>query len=335
MPPRSTATARWSTARPRRPRASRAMVDAEVAGARAYDFQPWYAALMGRITGTASYCTYAVSRTDAFVASEEALIAANQRADRGRRQLPRGRPDHRRRRARLRLVPRLDDRRPAHALDRLRQPGGVERVALPDEATWGSTSLPVERLVGRQPGQQLLLLVPARDDAARARHLRRDTRRPRPGSTSSATTKIEDQLVPTFERDLVGGGSREGTGYGTAMMSLFAPVRPGGSARPASASPTLTPHTLASMLAHDAPDRRRRSTASRPTGDHARDSTAALFDYHRDYLQVLMRLFPTDRARRHAPSRCWRQSSVPRMANSFMYYSDFLYDQTRRRRRSR
>ena len=32
-----------------------------------------------------------------------------------------------------------------------------------------------------------------------------------------------------------------------------------------------------------------------PTGDHARDSSAALFDYHREYLLVLQALFPEER----------------------------------------
>ena len=47
------------------------------------------------------------------------------------------------------------------------------------------------------------------------------TRRPRRASTQFRDTKIYGQLVPTFEADLVGGGSREGTGYGVAMRKLF------------------------------------------------------------------------------------------------------------------
>ena len=35
------------------------------------------------------------------------------------------------------------------------------------------------------------------------------------------TAKLRNQLFPTFNRDLVGGGSREGTGYGTAMKNLW------------------------------------------------------------------------------------------------------------------
>jgi hypothetical protein len=34
-------------------------------------------------------------------------------------------------------------------------------------------------------------------------------------------TKVMSQLVPEFNTDLVGGGSREGTGYGVAMRRLF------------------------------------------------------------------------------------------------------------------
>ena len=62
-----------------------------------------------------------------------------------------------------------------------------------------------------------------------------------------------------------------------------------------------------------------------PTGDHARDSTAALFDYHRDYLQVLMGLYPNNALSGVAKSLL-AQSSVPEMQNSFMFYSDYLYD---------
>ena len=64
------------------PGASRfkSIVDTQLARGNVYAFQPWYAALMYQLTGKAAYADHAVSRTEAFVASEEALIAANQRA---------------------------------------------------------------------------------------------------------------------------------------------------------------------------------------------------------------------------------------------------------------
>jgi hypothetical protein len=59
----------------------KAMVDNQLAGSDYYAFEPWYAALMYQITGEQRYATYAIQQTDARVAAEEALIAANQRAD--------------------------------------------------------------------------------------------------------------------------------------------------------------------------------------------------------------------------------------------------------------
>ena len=56
------------------------MVDSQLAGGNIYGFEPWYAALMYQVTGEQRYATYAIQQTDAFVASEEALINANQRA---------------------------------------------------------------------------------------------------------------------------------------------------------------------------------------------------------------------------------------------------------------
>ncbi|HPM66425.1 MAG TPA: hypothetical protein PLX45_09245, partial [Piscinibacter sp.] len=56
------------------------MVDSQMNGGNVYGFEPWYAALMYQVTGQQAYATYAIQQTDAFVASEEALIAANQRA---------------------------------------------------------------------------------------------------------------------------------------------------------------------------------------------------------------------------------------------------------------
>src|SRR5678816_2158104 len=98
--------------------------------------------------------------------------------------------------------------------------------------------------------------------------------------------------VPTFNADLVGGGSREGTGYGVAMRRLFE-LYDLWKATTGEDLATRTRHTRASMLAmiHQIVPTLDKVA---PTGDHARDSTAALFDYHRDYLQELMSTFPAD-----------------------------------------
>ena len=61
----------------------RSMVDSQLAGANIYAYQPWYSAMIGVIRGNTAfpqYCAHAVTTTEAFVVSEEALINAGQRA---------------------------------------------------------------------------------------------------------------------------------------------------------------------------------------------------------------------------------------------------------------
>src|SRR3954469_15999768 len=105
-------------------------------------------------------------------------------------------------------------------------------------------------------------------------------------------TKVMGQLVPTFDADLVGGGSREGTGYGVAMKNLWQ-LYDFWQASTGERLARKTPHTRASMLSfiHQIVP-----TVSKiaPTGDQSRDSTASFFDYHRQYLQELVSLYPAD-----------------------------------------
>jgi hypothetical protein len=141
--------------------------------------------------------------------------------------------------------------------------------------------------------------------------------------TKFRDTKIIGQLIPTFNTDLVGGGSREGTGYGVAMRGLFM-LYDFWSATTGEQLATRTPHTRASMLSmiHQIVPTLDRVA---PTGDHSRDSTAALFDYERDYLQELMATFPTDAVAGRAKFLL-ANSSVPAMTSSFMVAQDFLDD---------
>jgi hypothetical protein len=129
-------------------------------------------------------------------------------------------------------------------------------------------------------------------------------------------------LVPVFERDLVGGGSREGTGYGVAMNSLFHTYDLWEGSTGESLA-KRTSHTRASMLAmmHQIVPT---FDFVAPTGDHSRDSTAAFFDYHRRYLQELIHLFPDD-PNAAAAKTLLAESSVTRHENRFMFVYDFLY----------
>jgi hypothetical protein len=66
-----------------------------------------------------------------------------------------------------------------------------------------------------------------------------------------------------------------------------------------------------------------------PVGDHARESTAALFDYHRWYLLELGALYP-DEPGALASRRLLADSTVPEMDQGFMAVHDLLYDPTGR-----
>jgi hypothetical protein len=299
------------------------MVDSQMGGVNIYGFEPWHAALIGQITGTSSYCSYAVSRTEAAVAAEEALVNNNQRATvAGDSYLEVG--------PIIGNVSLVYDwcRSSMTSAQRTRwvqyANQAVWNVWNPTQARWGNTMYPWTGWSIDNPVNNYYYSFL---EASMLLGLATMDENPQAGAwlTQFRTTKLENQLFSTFNRDLAGGGSREGTGYGTAMKNLWRLYdwweR---STRQPVAS--RTPHTLASMahLMHSVVPTLDRLT---PTGDHARDSAAELFDYHRDYLQVLMRLYPAERLSGIAKTLL-AQSSVPAMANRFMFYSDFLYDHT-------
>jgi hypothetical protein len=299
----------------------RDLVDDELAGIEHYEFQPWFAALLGALTGDARYCDHAVAGAEAWVAGEEALIAAGMRAEiAADSYLYVG--EHV---ANVALVydwcfDSVDAAQRERWLAYANQ--AVWNVWHPDEAAWGGASWPWSGWSIDNPSNNyyysflratMLLGLAARDehpDAAGWIAMFRDT-------------KIGGQLVPTFASDLAGGGSREGSGYGVAMARLFE-LYDWWEASTGERIHDLTPHardSLANMLHLTVPTLDRIA----PVGDHARDSSAALFDYHRNYVQILVRLYRDDPL---APIGKWwlEHCSVPAMGQGFMYVYDFLYD---------
>lgn len=290
-------------------------------GENVYAFQPWHAALVGVLIGDRAYCEWAVTRTDDEVRKEESLIQDGKAArvafdsylyvgDRiGNLALVydwcRGQMSEEQRGRWVRYANQA-----------------VWNVWNPKQASWGGKVFSWSGWSINNPSNNyyysflratmLLGLATAGENPQAQQWL--DTFR---------VEKIEKQLIPVFERDLAGGGSREGTGYGVAMANLFTLYdlweRSTGERLAA-----RTPHALASMrhMLHSIVPTLDRVA---PTGDHARDSSAALFDYHRNYLQVLMRLFPEEPVS-GAARTLLEASSRPQMGQGFMYYSDFLYD---------
>ena len=134
-------------------------------------------------------------------------------------------------------------------------------------------------------------------------------------------TKLVGELVPNFNANLVGGGSREGTGYGVSLRTLWE-LYDFWNASTTEDIATMTPQTRASMLMfiHETLPTLDRIA---PTGDQSRDSTASFFDYHRAYLEELVHIFPNDPLSPRVLALL-RDCSVPEMGQEFMYAYDFM-----------
>jgi hypothetical protein len=103
---------------------------------------------------------------------------------------------------------------------------------------------------------------------------------------------IGDELMPLYERDLKGGGSREGTGYGIEMRRLFRLYDWWESATGENIADltSQTKDSLIWMIHTTVPTLDFLVTI----GDQARESTAGLFDFHREYVEVLTSLYRRD-----------------------------------------
>lgn len=304
----------------------KAQVDRALAGRPDYGYQPWYAALLYQLSDDVRYRELAVRQTEALVAGEEVLIASGRTPEvAGDSYLYIN--DWVGNVARVydwcydALTPAQRSRWLAYANQ------AVWNVwkAPPDPsgglaARWGERVVPWSGWATDNPANNyylhfldagLLLGLATQGESAQAAEWLDLFR----------NQKLERELWPLYARDLSGGGSLEGTGYGTSMRllwNLYETWERSTGERIVERSP----HALASMahLLHSiAPSLDRLA----PTGDHARDSTAALFDYHRDYLQGLIALYPQERLSAVAAQQLER-SSVPRMRHSFSDAQELL-----------
>ena len=297
------------------------MVDGWVGGNDVYGFERWNAALLGQLTGDAKYCKAAVTAVDKDVAAEEAKISGGSAPDiAGDDYLQVGGVV-----GDLALVYDWcydqvpSDRRSAW-LAYANQ--AVSNVWNPNTASWGGKPFKWAGWAIHDPSDNyyysflratMLLGLAAHDDLADANQWLPEFH----------DTKLMGELVPTFDMDLQGGGSREGTGYGVSMRGLWElyDLWHGSTGEVIA---TKTAHTRASMLSFI---HQTLPTLDRvaPTGDQSRDSTASFFDYHRSYLQELVALFPTDPVAPKAAALL-AGCSVPKMTQQFMYAYDFLYE---------
>ncbi|MEZ4367490.1 MAG: hypothetical protein R2939_14625 [Kofleriaceae bacterium] len=302
----------------------KAAVDGQVDGADHYAFEAWMVALMGQLTGEPQYCAFAVADVDAKVAAEEARIADGD--------LPAIAGD-----SYLEVGPRVGDLALTYdfcadvvtGTQRLRwliyADQAVWNVWHPMEASWGGQPAPWTGWSVDNPSNNyyysflratMLLGLATHGEAYEGLASGDDW------LTMFRDTKLAGQLVPTFAADLVGGGSREGTGYGVAMHRLFELYALWqGSTGEAIAD--LTPHARASLLQFmhaTVPTLDRYA----PTGDQSRDSTAMMFDYQRNYVASLAALHPADPLAARAQSYL-AACSVPEMGQRFMLVYDFFF----------
>lgn len=297
------------------------LVNQWVSGADIWGFAAWNAALLGQLTNNTMYCTKAVATVEAQVVAAEAKIAAGQAPAVARDSY-------------LEIGDMIGDLALVYDWCFPQTTASQRRrwLAYADQAVWnvwhhttakwGGATIPWTGWATNDPSNNyyysflratMLLGLASKGEDPQADGW----------ITQFHDTKIMNQLVPTFNAELAGGGSREGTGYGVAMRRLFE-LYDLWKATTGEDLARMTTHARQSMLAmlHQVVPTRDRVA---PTGDLSRDSTGAFFDYHRNYLQELIQQFPGDVLAQRAKTQLMA-SSVPAMGSSFMLVYDFIYD---------
>ncbi len=296
-------------------------VDSWVGGADIWGFDAWNAALMGQLTNEPKYCTAAIAAVEKQVAAAETAMASGA--------APTVAND-----SYLDVGPMIGDVAlvydwcfdavtPAQRTRWLAYADqAISNVWHHDTASWAGKTFAWSGWATDDPSDnyyysfmRATMLVGL---ASKGEDPQADT-----WIQQFHDTKMMGELVPTFSADLVGGGSREGTGYGVAMRRLFE-IYDWWHATTGENLATKTDHARASMRAfiHQVVPTLDRFA---PTGDQSRDSTASLFDYQRNYLAELIQLFPSD-PMAAVGKTLLATSSVPTMGSSFMAGYEFLYD---------
>ncbi len=296
------------------------MVDSELGGREHYAFEQWNAALLGAITGDAKYCTHAIKETDAWVSEEEQRIAQGQNAGVARDSyLEVGNIigslamvyDW----CYAALTPEQRTRWGAYANQ------AVWNVWNHEQARWGSGSHPWSGWSVENPynnyhysflrATMLLGLATFKES---------------PDGPRWVDLFRKDKLAKLFEaynENLEGGGSREGTGYGLSQRSLFE-IYDFWEASTKERVWDLTPSTRLSV-AHFIHSTVPTLDRVAPIGDHARDSTASFFDYHREQVLVLQKLLGPGDQLGDVAQTFLEGVSVKEMEQFFEYVWDFLY----------
>ncbi|MCA9520059.1 MAG: hypothetical protein KC609_03770, partial [Myxococcales bacterium] len=296
------------------------IVDTSVAGDPVYNFDWSNAALLYQLTGDESYCEAAITAVDAIVSDAETAIDNGQVPEvAGDSYLYVGETV-----AEIMLTYdwcydklSTDQRERWFAYSNQ----AVWNVWNHEQASWGGTPHPWSGWSVDNPSNNyyysflratMILGLATKGEKSEA-----DT-----WLSTFRTEKLDNQLFPTFKSDLIGGGSREGTGYGISMRSLYQLF----AIWEASTNERLydkTPHAYdtAFYLMHAVLPT---LDYIAPIGDHARESTGKLFDYHREFMLVLTGFF-ADQPLGHVGQQWLSQIAVAEMSQHFTKVTEFLF----------
>jgi hypothetical protein len=298
----------------------RAVADRWANGESIYEFRTWNGALMGALTGDPKYCARAVSVTDAWVTAEEAkIVAGAQPIVAQNSYLHAGEyiGD-----VMLTYDWCFDTATPAQKARWLAYANqAVWNIWHPSQAIWGSTPRAWTGWATNDAANNyyysFLRATMITGLAAMGENVQADG-----WITQFRDTKVLGQLVPTFDAELRGGGSREGTAYGVSMRHLFH-LYDLWHATTGEKLQAKTKHARQSMRAFM---HQMMPTLDRfaPTGDQPRDMTATFFDYQRHYLQELVAMYPNDALAPRAKAML-DASTLPVMARAELLVYDFLY----------
>jgi uncharacterized glyoxalase superfamily protein PhnB len=299
----------------------KSMVDYQLSTRSVYGFQEWNAALLYQVTNEAKYCNYAVAEVDSFVRSEEQLISSANGTPQMAHDsyLEAGAII-----ADIALVRDwCSDFLTTDMIERWSNyaDSSVFNIWNPTLANWNGRPAPHNGWSIDNPFNNyyysfleatMLTALAFEDDNLVKGDWRRMFR----------VTKVGRQLIPALRDVLVGGGSREGTGYGTSLRSLY---------RLFDWWYQSTGEKLTDFTNHAKETSYYFLHALVPTknylvpfADQSRDSTAAFFDYHRQLLLETATLYKDENVAGVVKHQL-ENSSVTEMRYGFNYVYDFIY----------
>ncbi len=291
-------------------------VDQAVAGNPGYEFSANDAALMHRLSNQAQYCALAVDMIEEQVSAAEAAIAANQN--------PEVTHD-----SYLYVGAKIGDLALTYdwcapqvsSSQRTRWAAYANQTLYnvwhPSQAQWGGRSAPWTGW--------------GTDDPANNYHysfLRATMYWALASNDPALRAFLESEKLPPLQAyfaTLPGGGSEEGTGYGTShhkLFELYRVWRDSTATDLGNANAHMT-DTISYWLHATVPTRDRFA----PYGDQARSSNPEFYDYHR-HLLLEARKVTDSTAARDLASWWLNHSSVDRMGSGFNFRDDLLPEGT-------